>query len=127
MEASEVVVNRAVMSLESYYNWLSYFFDVSYKKIFIYSENRELVRSNSKSKLIIKYLLPATRELLYANTKNLLEEVVLRNGGELGCRTKENQGFYLEDFKADGSIQKGLLSLFKDMVDSLIKRNSSTT
>ncbi|CAH1535342.1 conserved hypothetical protein [Vibrio rotiferianus] len=118
MEASEVVVNRAVMSLTSYYNWLSYFFDMPYKRIFIYSENRELVRSNSRSKLIIKYLLPATRELLYANTNTLLEEVVLRNGGELGCRTKENQGFYLEDFKADGSIQKGLLSLFNEMVDS---------
>ncbi|MFA0053969.1 site-specific integrase [Vibrio echinoideorum] len=116
MEASEVVVNRAVMSLESYYNWLSYFFDMSYKKIFIYSENRQLVRLNSKSKLIIKYLLPATRELLYANTNTLFEEIVLRNGGELGCRTKENQGFYLEDFKADGFIQKGLLNLFKDMM-----------
>lgn len=116
MEVSEVVVNRAVMSLESYYNWLSYFFDMSYKKIFIYSENRQLVRLNSKSKLIIKYLLPATRELLYANTNTLLEEIVLRNGGELGCRTKENQGFYLEDFKADGFIQKGLLNLFKDIM-----------
>ncbi len=50
MEASEVVVNRAVMSLSSYYNWLSYFFDAPYKKIFIYSENREIVRSNNKSK-----------------------------------------------------------------------------
>ncbi|TOB92376.1 hypothetical protein CGJ94_26470, partial [Vibrio parahaemolyticus] len=47
MEASEVVVNRAVMSLSSYYNWLSYFFDAPYKKIFIYSENREIVRSNN--------------------------------------------------------------------------------
>ncbi|MGY6437356.1 site-specific integrase [Vibrio parahaemolyticus] len=118
MEASEIVVNRAVISLTSYYNWLSYFFDMPYKKIFIYSENRELVRSNSKSKLIIKYLLPATRELLYSNTKTLLEEVVLRNGGELGCRTKENQGFYVDDFKADGSTQKGLLTLFKDMADN---------
>ncbi|WP_235868503.1 hypothetical protein [Vibrio ezurae] len=54
--------------------------------------------------------------MLYANTANLLEEIVLRNGGELGCRTKENQGFYLDDFKADGSIQKGLLSLFKDIM-----------
>lgn len=116
VEASEIVVKRAVVSLESYYNWLSYFFDMPYKKIFIYSENRELVRLNSKSKHIVKYLLPATRELLYANTDTLLKEIVLRNGGELGCRTKENQGFYLEDFKADGSIQKGLLSHFKDMM-----------
>ncbi|MGR5300060.1 site-specific integrase [Vibrio alfacsensis] len=118
IEASEVVVNRAVMSLQSYYNWLSCFFDMPYKKIFLYSENRELVRSNSKSKLIIKYLLPATRQLLYANTNSLLEEIVLRNGGELGCRTQENQGFYLQDFKADGSTQKGLLSLFKEMADN---------
>lgn len=125
MEASEVVVNRAMMSLTSYYNWLSYFFDMPYKKIFIYSENRELVRSNSKSKLIIKYLLPATRELLYSNTKTLLEEVVLRNGGELGCRTKENQGFYVDDFKADGSTQKGLLAFLKIWRITLIKRSSS--
>ncbi len=121
MEASEVVVNRAVMSLSSYYNWLSYFFDTPYKKIFIYSENREIVRLNNKSKLIIKYLLPATRELLYRNCSTLLSEITLRNGGELGCRTSENQGFYVEDFKADGSTQKGLLSLFKDMADNPVK------
>lgn len=42
---------------------------------------------------------------------------MLRNGGELGCRTKENQGFYLDDFKADGKLQRGLLTLFNELAD----------
>lgn len=118
MEKSEIVVNRAVIALKSYYDWLSCYFGNSYKKIIIFSENRAIVRANNKSKLIVKYLLPATKELLYRNTSSLLEEIVLRNGGELGCRTSENQGFYLEDFTADGKKQRGLLSIFKELEDS---------
>lgn len=117
MGKSEIVVNRAVMALNSYYNWLSFFFNNTCKKIFVFSENRSKVRSNNKSKLIVKYLLPSTRELLYRNANTLLEEIVLRNGGELGCRTKENQGFYLDDFKADGKLQRGLLTLFNELAD----------
>ncbi|WP_318518258.1 site-specific integrase [Photobacterium leiognathi] len=116
MEKSEIVVNRATMALNSYYNWLSFFFDNPLKKIFVFSENRQIARSNNKAKLIVKYLLPATRELLYRHAGTLLEEIVLRNGGELGCRTKENQGFYLSDYRADGKIQTGLLSLFNELI-----------
>ncbi len=115
MGKSEIVVNRAVMALKSYYDWLSCYFDNNYKKILIFSENRASVRANNKPNLIVKYLLPATRELLYRHTHTLLEEVVLRNGGELGCRTMENQGFFLEDFHADGKKQKGLLRLFNEL------------
>ncbi|CAK2470136.1 Integrase [Vibrio crassostreae] len=117
-QKSEVVVNKAIKSLRSYYNWLTYFFDANYKKIFMFAEYRALARANNKSDLVVKYLLPETRELLYRHTNSLLEEVVLRNGGELGCRTSENQGFYLDDFQADGKKRKGLRSLFKKLKES---------
>lgn len=118
LQKSEVVVNKALNSLCSYYNWLNCFFDANYKKIFMFAEYRALARANNKSSLIVKYLLPATRELLYRLTDSLLEEIVLRNGGELGCRTSENQGFYLDDFQADGKKREGLRSLFKNLNQS---------
>ncbi|MDF9389348.1 site-specific integrase [Vibrio sp. 1151_11] len=118
LQKSEVVVNKALNSLCSYYNWLTCFFDANYKKIFVFAEYRTLARANNKSNLIVKYLLPATRELLYRHADSLLEEIVLRNGGELGCRTSENQGFYLGNFQADKKMQEGLWSLFKKAKES---------
>ncbi|MEZ8225303.1 site-specific integrase [Vibrio splendidus] len=115
MGKSELVVDRSVFTLTSYYNWLTYFFGNSYKKISIYSEYRELARANNKSNSVIKYHLPATRELLYRHANSLLEEIVLRNGGELGCRTMENQGFLLHDFEVNKKKHKGILSLFKEL------------
>ncbi len=114
-EKSEVVANKAVNSLRSYYNWLQYFFDNKYKNIGVYSSHRALARENNKQTLVVKYFLPQTRELLYRQTDTLLEEIVLRNGGELGCRTKENQGFLLNDFNSNTIVHKGLYSLFEDL------------
>ncbi|WP_404764703.1 site-specific integrase [Vibrio alginolyticus] len=115
MEKSEVVAERAVYSLRSYYNWLHYFFDNRYKKIGIFPSHRALARANNKQGLLVKYLLPATRELLYRHTETLLEELILRNGGELGCRTKENQGFLLNDFTVNKKRYSGVLSLFNEL------------
>lgn len=112
---SEISVERAVYSLKSYYNWLHYFFDNNYKNIGIFPSHRTLARNNNKQGLLVKYLLPATRELLYRQTDTLLEEIILRNGGDLGCRTKENQGFLLEDFVTGKKKQKGMFSLFKEL------------
>jgi integrase len=112
---SEVTLNKAVYSLKSYYNWLHYFFDNNYKNIGVFSSHRALARKNNKQGLLVKYLLPATRELLYRRTDTLLEEIVLRNGGDLGCRTKENQGFLLENFVAGKKNHKGVLSLFDEL------------
>lgn len=113
--SSEIVANQAVNSLKAYYNWLQYFFDNKFKKIGIKSSHKVIARNNSKGELAVKYLLPQTRELLYQNTDNLLEEIVLRNGGELGCRTKENQGLLLNDFTANTIKHKGLLCLFSEL------------
>ncbi|MGR5529671.1 site-specific integrase [Vibrio alfacsensis] len=115
MQKSEIVVSKAISALCSYYNWLTYFFDIKYKKIFVFPEYRALARANNKRVLIVKYLLPSTREALYRQTSSLLEEIVLRNGGELGCRSSENRCFYLDDFKADGQTHDGLRSLFSQL------------
>lgn len=115
MSKSELVVGRAVYSLRSYYNFLHLFLGNKYKKFGVKSSHRELARNNSKRGLLVKYLLPATRELLYRNATNLLEKLVLMNGGELGCRTAENQGFLLNDFKSNKQKHKGLLSLFEEL------------
>jgi hypothetical protein len=118
MSKSEVVVDRAVTALRSYYNWLHYFFSNPYKNIFVFSSHRQKARKNNTQSLLVKYLLPATRELIYRNASCLLQEIVLRNGGELGCRTKENQGFLLNDFISNKKVHKGILNLFHDMEKS---------
>ncbi|RPF13323.1 site-specific integrase [Vibrio crassostreae] len=115
---SEIVVDRAVLSLQSYYNWLHYFFENKYKNIGVYASHRALARANNKQKLIVDYLLPATRELIYRNTKTLLEEIILRNGGELGCRAKENQGFLLKDFRVNNKSHSGMLNLFYELEEN---------
>lgn len=91
------------------------FFANPYKKIGIFSSHRALVRANNKQRLIIDYFLPETRELIYRNAGSLLEEIVLRNGGELGCRTKENQGFLLKDIEVNKKRFPGMLTLFLEL------------
>lgn len=111
-QSSEFVAHQAVNSLTAYYDWLFFFFKISRRKIGVKSAYRSVARNNNHSNLVVKYLLPNTRQLFYRSTESLLEEVVLRNGGELGCRTKENQGFLLSDYKANKETYSGLLTLF---------------
>lgn len=115
MGKGEMMVNKAVYSLKGYYNWLHFFFDNGYKHIGVYPYHRELARENSTQPQIVKYLLAETRELLYSYCDSILEELILRNGGELGCRAGENQGFLLSDLRINGKKHKGLLSLFSDL------------
>lgn len=112
---SEHVANQAINALSSYYNFLSYYFENKSKHVGIKSDFRATARNNIKGSLAVKYLLPATRELFYRNSDSLLQEIILRNGGELGCRAKENQGFLLNDFVANKEKHVGLLSLFKQL------------
>lgn len=108
-------VEKHKVALDAYYNWLACYFNNKPKYLFIKTRYRPLARENSSKPLIVNYFLPRTRELFYANAKTLLQKIVLKNGGELGCRTKENQGFLLEDFKAGKQTYSGLLTLFKLM------------
>jgi integrase len=114
-QSSESVARGAVNSLQAYYNFLFHHFKNKDKQIGIKSEYLPIARSNSKGALHVKYLLPKTCEIFYRKAPSLLHEIVLRNGGELGCRAKENQGFLLNDFTAHKEKHHGLLTLFKQL------------
>ncbi|MGL1274484.1 hypothetical protein ACSTJ6_02680 [Vibrio parahaemolyticus] len=101
--------------MSAYYNWLMYFFDNKYKAIYIKPKYREAARNNNRAEKVVKYLLPQTRQLFYQNSDSLLEELVLRCGGELGLRTKENQGLLLNDYTANTQKHKGMLTLFDEL------------
>jgi integrase len=115
---SEFVVNQAINSLNAYYDWLAFFLGNNRKYIGIKTEYREAARNNNKGSLSVNYLLPQTRQYLYLNANSLLQEIVLRNGGELGCRTRENRGLLLRDFKAHQRTHSGLLTLFEQLESS---------
>lgn len=108
-------VNKYIDSLNAYYSFLTRFFNSPPRKIGIYSEYRPVARSNSTAKNGVRYLLPSSRELFYSHANSLLQEVVLRNGGELGCRTAENKGFLLNDFKIGNVKYDGILTLFSKL------------
>ncbi len=113
--SSEPVSQQTVNALYAYYDWLFYFFGNKRKYIGIESAYRAAARNNNKGVKAIKYLLPQTRNILYQNSKSLLQEIVLMNGGELGCRSKENLGFLLSDFKANKKNYSGLKTLFEQL------------
>lgn len=114
-ESSEPVSQQSVNALNAYYNWLFYFFGNKRKYIGVESAYRVVARNNNRGAKTVKYLLPQTRQIIYQNAKSLLQEIVLRNGGDLGCRTKENRGFLLHDFKANQRTYNGLLTLFNQL------------
>jgi integrase len=115
---SEAVANQAVNALNSYYLFLTYFFKNKMKQVGIKPKFRKIARNNNKQSLLVKYILPESRELLYKSASSLLREIVLRNGGELGCRTSENVGFLLADFKSNGKRQNGMLTLFEKLASN---------
>ncbi|MEQ3660716.1 MAG: hypothetical protein ABNH21_17365 [Glaciecola sp.] len=112
----EASVKQSIQALTSYYNYL-YQSGISdnLKDLFIKPKYREQARSNTKSRTAVKYLTPELRNILYYNTTTIRDELLLRTGGECGLRSRENQGFLLDDFKVGAKTYKGLLTLFDDM------------
>lgn len=109
---SETGIFQHIMGLHSYFNYLAVN-DLSVAKRFmVKSSFRETARDNTKKRTAVKYLTPSLRSTLYQNTSSLRDENLLRAMGELGCRSKECQGFLVDDFTIGGKTHKGLKSLF---------------
>lgn len=102
-------------SLQYYYNYLCDAKVSIYKHIHHSPKFNVALEKNTKVRTALKYLSKPLRLFLYENANSLRDEILLRNGGEVGMRTRENLGLLLNDFVFGGKKEKGLKSLWLDM------------
>lgn len=110
--AGEHTVEQYLMALRDYYNYLAMTGFTNAKDIRVKPRLKSVVKRNTKRRTAVKYLTPELRSILYRNTDSLRDELLLRGGGELGLRSKENQGLLLEDFVVGNKKHLGFKSLF---------------
>lgn len=115
MEAGKSAVTHHEKSLQYYYNYLCEAKVSTYKYIHHSPKFNVTLEKNTKIRTPLKYLSKSLRLFLYENAKSLRDEILLRNGGEVGLRTRENPGLLLSDFVFGGKKEKGLKSLWLDM------------
>jgi len=115
IKCGEHSINQHLLALRSYYDYLAMTGFTNYKNIQVAPKNKKQARANTKPRQAIKYLTPDLRRLLYKNAGSLRNELLLRTGGELGLRSKENKGLLLKYFMVGHKSQSGFLSLFTEM------------
>lgn len=113
--AGEHTVNQYLMALRNYYDYLAMTGFTNAKDIRVKPRLKSVVKRNTKRRTAVKYLTPELRSILYRNTNSLRDELLLRAGGELGLRSKENQGLLLEDYMVGNKKHPGFKSLFLEM------------
>ncbi len=113
--AGEHTVEQHLFALRDYYNYLAMTGFTNAKDIRVKPRLKSLIKKNTKRRTAVKYLTPELRSILYRNTDSLRDELLLRGGGELGFRSKENQGLRLEDFMVGNKKHLGFKSLFLEM------------
>lgn len=102
-------------ALQYYYNYLAVCNLSLYKYIHHSPKHNILLEYNTRERTSLKYLSKALRLAMYENTTSLRNEIILRNGGELGLRTRENLGLLLNDFEHKGKREAGLKTLWHEM------------
>lgn len=115
--ASDSALEQHLMALTQYYDYLAYANLSHIRQLKITRTSKELGRGNSKKKSVIKYITPSLRSEIYkaAKLRSLRDECILRSGGQLGVRSKENLGFVLSDFRGPTGTEPGLKFLFHEM------------
>lgn len=113
--AGEHTVEQYLMALRCYYDYLWMTGFSNSKDIRVKPRLKSVVKKNTKRRTAVKYFTPNLRSILYRNTDSLRDELLLRGGGELGLRSKENQGLLLEDFMVGNKKHFGFKSLFLQM------------
>lgn len=113
--AGEHTVEQYLMALRDYYNYLAMTGFTNAKDIRVKPKLKSVMKRNTKRRTSVKYLTPELRSILYRNTDSLRDELLLRGGGELGLRSKENQGLLLDDFMVGNKKHLGFKSLFLEM------------
>ncbi len=113
--AGEHTVEQYLMALRDYYDYLAMTGFTNAKDIRVKPRLKSVVKRNTKRRTAVKYLTPDLRSILYRTTDSLRDELLLRSGGELGLRSKENQGLLLDDFMVGNKKYLGFKSLFLQM------------
>jgi len=108
-------IAQTIMTLNAYYMYLAQAGLTTAKTLFIKPSFKEMARTNTKRRTAVKYLTPELRSILYRHTNSIRDELLLKTGGELGCRSMENLGFVLKDFNVGSKKHSGILSLFAIM------------
>jgi integrase len=114
-KSGEHSIDHHLMALRDYYNYLSMTGFTDAKDIRVKPRLKATVKRNTKQRTAVKYLTPELRSILYQNTNSIKDELLLRTGGELGLRSKENQGLLLADFQIGTKRYSGFLSLFSEL------------
>lgn len=108
-------IDHHLMALRDYYNYLSMTGFTDAKDIRVKPRLKAEIKRNTKQRTAVKYLTPELRSILYHNTNSIKDELLLRTGGELGLRSKENTGLFLSDFYVGAKKYNGFLSLFSEL------------
>lgn len=123
MGAGKAAITHHEAALQHYYNYLCAARLSTYKHIHHSPKLNTIVEKNTKARTALKYLSRPLRLFLYENATSLRDEILLRNGGELGLRTRENLGLLLNDFNFGGKKEQGLKSLWLEMQTNKGKRS----
>lgn len=121
--AGKAATTHHEASLQHYYNYLCSAGLSTYKRINHSPKLNTTIEKNTKARTSLKYLSRPLRLFLYENATSLRDEILLRNGGELGLRTRENTGLLLNDFDFRGKREQGLKSLWLEMQTNKEKRS----
>jgi len=108
-------IDHHLMALRDYYNYLSMTGFTDAKDIRVKPRLKATIKRNTNQRTAVKYLTPELRSILYQNTNSIKDELLLRTGGELGLRSKENAGLFLSDFYVGATKYNGFLSLFSEL------------
>lgn len=123
MSSGKAAITHHEAALQHYYNYLCAARLSTYKHIHHSPKLNTAIEKNTKARTALKYLSKPLRLFLYENATSLRDEILLRNGGELGLRTRENLGLLLNDFDFGGKKEQGLKSLWLEMQTNKEKRS----
>ncbi len=113
--AGKAAIVHHESALQYYYNYLAACNLSTYQRIHHSPKYNIDIEGNTKARNSLKYLSKALRLAMYESATSLRDEIILRNGGELGLRTRENLGLLLDDFEHKGKREAGLTTLWREM------------
>lgn len=110
---TSVEIHKA--ALMCYFNFL-YFINIrECTEIQIHNQTMQLIHENRIKPRNISYICRKDRLLLLNQCKSKRNRAIIRLGYECGLRAKEIRGLLINDFKANNTNNKGLLSLFNEL------------